>query len=351
MENEKGMVRIETSALVRGVIVQLNECLRQEKLLKDQMEIKERNKKEFMTLKNLIRLCVWLVILLPKGGFAQQHFSYNQYMHNMGPINPTWYLSDRAYSFHAGVRKQWVGIEGAPSTLILNGHIPFNTINSATGLNLMYDTFGPEKLLNVSSFFAKAVRLSESEEYLSASISVGFNRYEALYSALDSQDPIFRDDVQETSFTLGIGLMFYIPEKFFAGFSVPHLSMREMGIASNDAEYQFNTPYYLMLGYLGSLNEVFKLKPVILATHTEGLGTAVDFSTTLVIQDALGLGLNYGSSRDLGAQVSVYANERLRIGYSYQFGTNSYGLSNGGNNTHEIGVGYRFGKGIGKKLL
>lgn len=295
-------------------------------------------------------LMVVLVLLVHIQGRAQQPFHYSQYMNNLGPINPTWYLSDPSASINGAVQQQWMGFEDAPRTFVLNGHVPLQSIGAATGLNLSYDTYGPEKLMEVSTFFAKAIRLSD-QEFLSASLSVGVNRYEARYSGLDGSDPAFRDDILETTGTIGLGVMFYIPEKFFAGFSVPKLSLRELGIGSNRNEYDFNTTYYLMAGYLGKLNEVFKIKPVIMATHSKKLSTAVDVSATVYTMDIVGLGLNYGTSRELGAHASIYVNDRLRIGYSYQFGTASYGGANIGNNTHEIGLGYRFGKVLAKKLL
>lgn len=282
---------------------------------------------------------------------AQQNFTYNNYMDNMGPINPTWYLSDTSASIHSVVRKQWVGIDGAPTIYVLNGHIPFISLQAATGLNLSYDTFGPEKLLNMSAFFAKSVRLSERGDYLSASLSLGVSRYDALYSSLDAQDPSFRQDVSGTTGTIGLGIMFYKPEQYFVGVSMPHLSMQELGKASTPQDYQFSTPYYAMMGYLARIDEVFKVKPVVMGTLVKGLPTNYDFSATLYIQDALGLGLSYGTNRELGTRVSFYPSEHFRFGYSYQFGTESYGMSNKGNNTHEIGLGYRFGNGVKRKLL
>lgn len=292
-----------------------------------------------------------LLAVLPFGGFAQHHFSFRQYMHNMGAFNPAWYPSDPSGSAHAVVRKQWVGIEGAPSTLLLNGHLPFRSIGAAGGLSLSHDSFGPEKLMELTVFFAKSVRLSEQGDYLSASLSTGVGRYEALYSGLDGHDPAFRDDVLETTGLLGLGVLYYRGERFFAGFSVPRFSMRELGIGSRRPDYHFQVPYYFMGGYLGRLGEVFKVKPVVMGTLVEGLPLSLDFSATLYIQETVGLGLSYGTNREMGTQVSFYASEHLRFGYAYQFGTESYGLSNKGNNTHEVGLGYRFGKDVKKKLL
>lgn len=298
--------------------------------------------------KRIIALNLLFLSFFFRISFAQQHLNYRQYMDNMGPINPTWYLSDTTSSINTIVRKQWVGFDNAPTTLIFNGHVPFNSIDAATGLNLSYDTFGPEKLLNVSAFFAKTVRLSRRGQHLSASLSLGVRRYEAIYSSLDSQDPSFRDDILKTIGTIGWGVMFYKPEEYFVGISMPQLNLKKSGTASG---IEMSTPYYGMMGYLAKVSDVFKIKPIAMVTLIEGLPTNYDFSTTLYIQDVLGLGLSYGKSRELGTRFSIFPSKHLRVSYSYQFGTESYGMSNKTNNTHEIALGYRFGKGVTKKLL
>lgn len=282
---------------------------------------------------------------------AQQPLETKQFFDNIGLLNQAWYPSDHSPSLNSQVRKKWVGIDDAPSTYTLNGHMPFMNIGAATGLQLSFDRFGPEKVMNLSTFFAKSVRLSESGEYLSAAINVGISRYEARYSYLDVLDPVFRNDVMETTGTIGVSLMFYIPDRFFAGFSVPRLSLQELGVANRAQDHSFSTPYYLMMGYLGQLNDVLMIRPMAMTTSMKGLQTAIDFSTTLYMAETLGLGLSYGTSKELGAHLSVYATPQLRLGYGYQFGTQSYGSSNIGNNTHEIGIGYRFGNNLKKKWL
>jgi type IX secretion system PorP/SprF family membrane protein len=292
-----------------------------------------------------------LGLLVSATVYGQKSLNHSQYKQNPGSINPTWYLSDSSASVHGIVRTQWLGMEGAPSTYGFNGHVPLKGMGSAIGMNLSHDSFGLEKLTDVSAFFAKSVQLSQSGQYLSASLNLGVRRYIAQYSGIDPMDPVFRDDVQETVGTVGLGVMFYEPERFFVGFSLPRLSMQELGIASNRRDYHFNATYYLMGGYLARLNEVFKLKPAFLVSTTKGLPNTYDLSTTLYMQDAIGVGLSYGTSRELGAHASVYVSNRLIFSYNYQFSTEAFGGINIGNNTHEIGVTYRFGEGIRRKLL
>lgn len=285
-----------------------------------------------------------LLICAGQRVFAQQPFTYTQYMDNLSPVNATYSLLDKAGAVHALVRKQWVGIEGAPSTLIANGHLPIPSFGAAAGLNIMHDEFGPEKMTEVSAFLAKSVRLSENE-YLAASMGFGVRRYEARYSNLDPRDPLFQDDILETVGTLGLGVMFFMPEKFYMGVSVPRISFRELGRASIEDSRYFRNHYYLMAGYLGSLGENLKIKPAILASYAANVPLLADLSATLYLKEVLGLGLNYRTNNEMGAILSVFLNNRLRLGYSYQFGLSSYRFGQMNDGTHEITLRYRFGEG------
>ena len=55
---------------------------------------------------------------------AQQDPHYTQYMYNMNVINPAYAGSKENLSIGMLYRKQWVGIEDAPTTATLSGHTP-----------------------------------------------------------------------------------------------------------------------------------------------------------------------------------------------------------------------------------
>ncbi|QEC51898.1 type IX secretion system PorP/SprF family membrane protein [Anseongella ginsenosidimutans] len=305
----------------------------------------------FLSAKWPALLPVLLLLLSVQPAHAQQPFTYTQYMDNLAPINSTYSLLDKAGAVHALVRKQWVGIDGAPATLIANGYLPLVSFGGAAGLNIMHDEFGPEKMIEASAFLAKSVRLSKTE-YLAASMSFGVRRYEARYSNLDPADPLFQDDILETVGTFGLGLMYFIPEKFYMGVSVPRISFRELGRASVENSRYFKNHYYLMAGYLAALGENIKIKPAVLASYASNIPLHADFSMTLYLKETLGLGVNYRTNNEVGTILSVLLNNRLRFGYSYQFGLESYRLGHANDGTHEITLGYRIGSEItGKKLL
>jgi len=68
-----------------------------------------------------------IALLLLAGLFnvnAQQDPQYTQYMYNMSVVNPAYAGSKDAISTGLLYRKQWVNIEGAPTTFTAFAHSP-----------------------------------------------------------------------------------------------------------------------------------------------------------------------------------------------------------------------------------
>src|SRR3546814_9274638 len=87
----------------------------------------------------------------------------------------------------------------------------------------------------------------------------GLRRYEARYSNLDPADPLFQDDIMETVGTISLGLMYFIPERFYMGLSVPRISFRVLGRASEEGSRYWKNHYYFAMGYLAPLGENLKI--------------------------------------------------------------------------------------------
>ena len=107
---------------------------------------------------------------------SSEEFGYTQYMDNLTPFNQAYSMLDKNGSVSALVRKEFVGIQGAPSTFIFNGNFPIESIGGAAGMLVLNDQFAVEQNTQISAFFAKAIQLGDSQ-FLSASISAGFKRY------------------------------------------------------------------------------------------------------------------------------------------------------------------------------
>ena len=303
----------------------------------------------------LKRVSIIFLLLNLLGGFSdtfgQQPFTYTQYMNSVTPYNANYSLLDKTGSITILGRQQWAGIDGAPSSLSFSGNLPITAINASAGLIVLHDQFAVEKLSEVSAFFAKEVQLSDNT-FLGGSFTVGLRAYVANYSELDSFDPKFRDNLNETSGTTGISVMYYSPEKFYIGASLPRLSIKNLGKASTEENRYLKNNYYFNAGFVQVIGSGWKIKPATLVSYTHGLPVEANFSTSIYVKDQLGLGVNYNTSHELAGILSYQFVNNMMFAYSYQTGFGKYAIGNaGGNATHEITFGLRFGKDFLPRIL
>ncbi|MDT3403700.1 PorP/SprF family type IX secretion system membrane protein [Mucilaginibacter terrae] len=297
-------------------------------------------------LKYIKLFVVALLIIGSLQAKAQQFFSYSQYMNNLTPLNSAYSLLDKNASLSALLRRQWVGVEGSPSTFIFNGNLPIESINGAAGLMVLNDQFFVEHLTEINGFFAKGIQLGQ-KQFLGVSLNLGIRRYVANYSSLDPNDPVFRNDVRENKPNVGFGVMIYSPDQYYFGVSVPELSIRDLGNASVQTADFFRNHYNFAGAYLfGKEDDDVRVKPAFLATYTKGVPFVADMSMSVYVKNTVGLGLNYRTNNEMAGIFSINS-DLLKLGYSYQFGSSSNNVGGRlGNATHEVTLTYRFGSDL-----
>src|SRR6478609_7794483 len=74
---------------------------------------------------------------------AQQNPEYTQYMYNTITVNPGYTGSVGTLEANLLLRKQWVGIDGAPQTGTFGIHSPIGNKKVGLGLNIISDDLGP----------------------------------------------------------------------------------------------------------------------------------------------------------------------------------------------------------------
>jgi type IX secretion system PorP/SprF family membrane protein len=299
--------------------------------------------------KNIRAILFILFGLVTVNAKAQtQAFSYTQYMDNLTPLNPAYSLIDNTGSINTLARKQWVGISGAPTTYIINGNIPFQSLNAAAGLVVLSDQFAIEHQTEVNAYFAKGIQLGQNQ-FLAVSLNAGIRNYTANYSSLDPSDPAFANDVRQTKPNVGFGVMFY-SDWYYIGVSVPELTFTSLGTASVQNSNNFKNHYYFSGALITTIAEDIKLKPSLLFSYESGVPLITDFSGILYFKDVLGLGASYRLNQEMAGILTLNLNQ-FHIGYSYQFGTSSENLGGINMPTHEISLSYRFGRGSAKAKL
>ncbi|WP_090973002.1 PorP/SprF family type IX secretion system membrane protein [Parapedobacter composti] len=273
---------------------------------------------------------------------AQQPLTHIQHGELRVPLNAAASLMNPQGEISLVGRRQWVGLDGAPSVYWGSGHFGLQRMGAVAGINLRHEGMAVEKLTEASVFFAKGIRISESE-YIGLSLSAGFSYMDGRFSQLDPQDPAFREDVKETDALVGFGLMLYRPERYYVGLSLPRLMLGNLGAGGGDNRYDFRNLYHLTAGALFNLGMDFQFRPSLLVSYSESLRPQAEASAIFFVKQVFGIGLNARSYGELAGIAQVYI-QRFGIGYSYQFGMRNRALNRGiSNNTHEIGLRYRFG--------
>jgi len=293
-------------------------------------------------------LCLFSITMTTNVKAQQQAFSYTQFMDNLTPLNPAYSLLDSAGSINALARRQWVGVDGSPTTYLFNADVPLSSIKSAAGLIVENDAFAIERQTEVNAYFARSARLG-LDAYLGVSLNVGIRSYVADYASLTANDPVFATNIRQTKPNVGFGVMYYSSWGYL-GVSVPELTITSLGTASLQDNSNFRNHYYFSGALITQLAQDIEFKPAVLFSYEKGIPLTADFSGLIYFKDILGVGADFRTTSEMALIMTINF-DSFHIGYSYQFGTSDNDLGGFNLPTHEVTLSYRFGAGASKPKL
>jgi type IX secretion system PorP/SprF family membrane protein len=158
---------------------------------------------------------------------AQQDPHYTQYMYNMSVMNPAYAGSKESMSGGFLYRKQWVEIEGAPTTGTFFIHSPVGR-NVGLGLSVISDKIGPVEENNFYADFSYTLNLG-GEHKLAFGLKGGLTMHKIDFNFIsttlpdqDPSDPFFSGNPNNTFLNIGSGV-FYYTDKYYVAFSVPNM--------------------------------------------------------------------------------------------------------------------------------
>lgn len=268
---------------------------------------------------NKIFLAALLILSACLDVMAQQDPHYTQYMYNMNVINPAYAGSKESFSLGSLYRKQWVNMEGAPTTFTLSGHAPAGK-NVGLGLSFISDKVGPVTEQNVYGDFSYTLKLSDSHR-LAFGLKAGASFHKVglrdIQSTLpDPSEGIFGEDINDVSLNLGLGA-FYYTDHYYVALSVPnmiksaHLDYNGRAYGSDVSHYFFTT------GYVFDLNSQLKFKPSVMLKSALDVSPSLDVSANFLYIKKIELGATYRLEDSFGAMVNFAITPELRIGYAY----------------------------------
>ena len=268
------------------------------------------------------------------------HYLLNDYAFNPAQAGQTDYLDARFV-----YRTQWVGIENAPQTQVLSLNGKLKELPIGVGGFLFNDRAGHIQRTGGSIGASFVQNLADDLR-----LSVGVN---ALFTQLRLTDDFSTPDV-ETDPTLmnamggmfvpefSAGVMLRSNDGWWVGVSIPQVIRTNLDFTANTQESFLNQHYYGMAGYKIPINDNIAVEPSVLLKYFQTSPLQVEGSARVFFQDQFWLGGSYRTGGAVMGLLGATLNDKFTLAYAYDLAASSLNTVNNG--THEITLGYRFGK-------
>ena len=300
--------------------------------------------------------CTTLVLL------AQQTPQYSLYMFNRFELNPAYAGLDDALSLTGVLRRQWVGLEGAPATQLGAAHLPVYLTNGGFGVQFSNESLGPNSTTLLTGAYNFQLPIGRSA-ILSLGIGGGLlqRRLDGSVlrtpggsygnepgSGIDHEDPFLSEIGQEGNtpvFNAGIYLK---GENLEVGLS--SFQNLEPRFDAGPTSLQLVRTYSAQVFYQWDLTRTLSLHPSAIV-RSDARQTQLEFSALFEYNENIFGGASFrgytNTSQDAVVIIAgLRLNEQTTLAYAYDLTLSSLRQASSG--SHEIVIGYRLAQPIGK---
>ena len=307
-------------------------------------------------------LSALLAAALPARGQTDVQFS--QYYEVPTLYNPAAIGQSDNIRLRGAGRLQWIGIDGAPSSFLITGDMPFKLLGKrfGTGLVMQQTSMGLYKTLNLDAQIGYKLRKFGGE--FTGAIQLGmydqqFRGSEVYIPEGDdyhqgTDEGIPTTDLHGTAFDIGAGLWFS-HKLWHAGISATHLTAPTIRMGGESGEggsdeniYEFKaarTLYFMGGCNIPLKNTLFELMPSVLV-KSDFTFTTAELTARARYNKFLTFGVGYRWDDAVVATVAAEF-KNFFIGYSFDYATSALHSASAG--SHEIVVGYSLKLDLGEK--
>ncbi len=307
------------------------------------------------------------------GLYAQQRPHYTQYFLNHYLLNPALSGIENDIDFKAGMRRQWVGIEGAPQTTFASAHWSLgdtylwkNALSMPTdedhpmsdnymqnytaspahhgvGAMVVMDKAGPLSRIDASLTYAYHLPLSGTLN-LSVGVAAGITRFNLNTDNLQfpetgNYDPALQNTVVgQTKPDLGLGLWLY-GAQFYAGASLQQILPQKLSF-TKDAAYNTGKEVmhsFFTAGYKLFIDDEISIIPSIMIKYVKPAPLSFDTNLKLSFRDRFWIGGSYRYKDSFAGVAGLNINRMFNLTYAYEVSTSP--LNKVSNGSHEIVLG------------
>ena len=313
-------------------------------------------------------LFLFVLIILGEQAIAQHLPLFTQYREQAGIINPAavhsdYFIYEHNVAFGGSYRKQWAGIDAAPTTQTLHGQYMYTERGSFSwiaGGYLVNDQTGPTGFTGAYGRIAGIITDDPYYGGLSFGMSFGAVQYrvDAKEIRLRELNDILTADNQAKIFPdFSLGAYFYKQldgggfldgNHVYAGVSVPQVFGLDLDFKDDAGEFSTKRVqhFYGLLGMYAYLNDDSFLEPSVWIKYAPNVPLNVDFNLRYQMQSNFWLGTGLSTAGTFHLELGYVAADFIRedsnfkIGYGFDYSFNSFGPEAG--STHEINLAYTF---------
>lgn len=276
---------------------------------------------------------------------AQSNIRLNNYWSDLHSLNPASINDKYAAVLSMAVRKQWVGIQGAPSTIFASGTTYLENYCTQLGLSIIQDKIGYTSLSNINLSYGYAI-MFKSNWQLHLGLAAN---YQSLLFDFSSMNLIDGTDVQaflglqsRKGFNTDIGV-----EVASDLFRIGVASQNLISLVLPQNTFQTNTNY-LYAWYYQNSNSIVNFGGGICGIQYSNI-YQLEFNVTSYFKSKMDngltnksnlfdIGLFYRTQSELGMILGLNLSESIHVSYSYDYHFGS--LSFGSFGTNEIKISY-----------
>ncbi len=282
-------------------------------------------------------LCFFLCVLNLK---AQQELVQSQYMNNQLLINPAYAGTRNALTTNFFAKRQWAGIEGAPTFYGMSIHTPLNKSMASIGLIVRSDVMGPLNQSCIKAIYAYLVRI-DNNTLLSFGLSANANSYSLNTTNLkkiNKTDPQFAHDIDNKwKPNFGLGVFLYRPN-LYVGISSPVLLEYNIrsGIEDMNEVKKMSRTLFFTAGAVLPVNRKTLIKPSFAVFNTNHYGMNYDINTQLIFDNAIWFGISHRLNVSYTASLGFTMEGGFSMVYTYEIPSKSLTGNPGGHEIHFV---------------
>lgn len=287
-----------------------------------------------------------LLIFLLAGFFgasAQQFPIHTNYLFNDLLYNPATTGWNTYVDSKASIRKQWTGLQGAPTTLLFSTEAGFSRSPFSAGGYILSDATGALRRTGLTGTGAYELDLQRNGT-LRIGLAAGIYRLQ-MVNDIKVQDVNDNTLIQAQSGRwlpdISVGL-FYNRDRFYAGLSVPQFLQTKADFVSNGIEsvYRLERSYCLVGGYRYAATDRIEVEPTLLVRYAQPGMFQAEVMARATLDNKFWVGGLYRTSDAAAVLAGVHINDQLEIAYGYDITLSP--LRNHSSGSHEFMIGYKF---------